>query len=168
MQRFLQPKPILSLMIVILLATALAVSLLLGTPGRSHASIQLHVFDHVTATSIKRIKVSPPSDPRGNYVVFYDPVFDATDKTQIGNDSGICTVVSSTLQECHITFLLSHPAGEIVVQGPQLLSGAATTVVATGGTGSFSGREGSATTNQVHTSSGLEFEFVFTFSQNQQ
>ena len=162
MQRFLKPKPILSLMIVILLATALAVSLLLGTPSRSHASIQLHVFDHVTAA--KYIKVSPPSDPRGNYVVFYDPVFDATDTTQIGNDSGICTVVSSKLQECHITFILSHPAGEIAVQGPQLLSGAATTVVATGGSGSFSGREGSATTNQVHKSSLLEFEFVFNFS----
>ena len=168
MKRFLKPKPIFSLMIVILLATAFAVSLLLGTPGRSHASNQLHVFDHVTATSAKFITVSPPSDPRGNYVVFYDPVFDATDTTQIGNDSGICTVVSSTLQECHITFILSHPAGEIAVQGPELLSGAATTVVATGGTGSFSGREGSATTNQVHTSSGLEFEFVFNFSQNQQ
>src|SRR5437879_2227695 len=164
MQRFLKPKPILSLMIVILLATALAVSLLLGTSSRSRASIQLHVFDHATATSIKRITVSLPSDPRGNYVVFYDPVFDATDTTQIGNDSGICTIVSRTLQECHITFILSHPAGEIAVQGPQLLSGAATTVVATGGSGSFSGREGSATTNQVHKSSLLEFEFVFNFS----
>ena len=37
----------------------------------------------------------------------------ATDTTQIGNDSGICTVVSSTLQECQVTFILSNPAGEI-------------------------------------------------------
>ncbi len=168
MQRFLKPKPIFSLVIVLLLASALAVSLLLGTAGRSHASSQLHVFDHLTATSFKFITVGTPSDPRGNYVVFYDPVFDATDTTQIGNDSGICTVVSSTLQECHITFILSNPAGEIAVQGPQLLSGAVTTVVDTGGTGSFSGQEGSATTNQVHTSSGLEFEFLFTFTQNGQ
>jgi hypothetical protein len=164
MKRFLKPKLIFSLVTVILLASALAVSLLLSSAGRSHASGgDLHVFDHVTATSIKFITVSPPNDPRGNYVVFYDPVFDATDTTQIGNDSGICTVVSSTLQECHITFILSNPAGEIAVQGPQFLSGAATTVVATGGTGSFSGQEGSAKTDQVHTSSGLEFEFVFTF-----
>jgi hypothetical protein len=160
MKRFLNPKLIFSLVTVVLLASVLTASLFLGSPSHAHASNgDLHVFDH--ATAVKFITVDTSSDHRGNYVVFYDPVFDATDTHQIGNDSGMCVVTSNTVQECHITFIFSH--GEIAVQGPQLLSGAPSTVIDVGGTGQYSGQEGSVTTNQITKPTGLEFEFLFHF-----
>jgi hypothetical protein len=117
------------------------------------------VFDHVTATSARYITIGT-RDPRGNSVVFFDPVFDATDTHQIGSDTGICVVTSKTVQACQITFLF--PDGEIAVQGPQILSGAASTMIAVGGTGIYRRQEGPVTSyHQVKKSTGLEFAFIF-------
>jgi Dirigent-like protein len=119
----------------------------------------LRVFEH--AIAVKFITVSTPNDPRGNYVVFFDPVFNTTDTHQIGRNSGTCVTTSKTVQECQITFIF--PGGEIAVQGPELLSGAASTMVIVGGTGRYSGKKGSVTSSQIKKSTGLEYEFVFHF-----
>jgi hypothetical protein len=167
MKRWPKAKLAFSVLMGILLASALVVSLLSGFPSRSQAAAStgnLHVFDHVTATSARYITIGTRDDPRGNYVVFFDPVFDATDTHQIGSDTGICTVTSKTVQTCQITFIF--PDGEIAVQGPQqLLSGAASTMIAVGGTGIYKGKEGPVTSShQVKEPTGLEFAFVFHFS----
>jgi hypothetical protein len=163
MKGVLKPQLVLPLVTVVLLASTLAIALLLGFPGHSQAGVSrrdtLHVFDHVT--NAKFITVGTSSDPRGNYVVFEDPVFDASDTHQIGHDTGMCVTTSKTIQHCQITFFFSD--GEIALQGPQTLSGAPSTMVDVGGTGVYRGEVGAVTTDHMQKASGVEFEFFFLF-----
>jgi hypothetical protein len=163
MKGLFKPKRLIALGTGVLLVSALAVSLAAGPLSRSQAAgsnATLHVFDH--APNPKFITVGTPSDPRGNYVVFSDPVFDASDTHQIGHATGMCVLTSKTVQHCQITFLFS--GGAIAIQGPQLLSGATSTMVIVGGTGVYRGKEGAVTWDQVKKSTELEFEDVFHFA----
>jgi hypothetical protein len=163
MKGFVKPKRLIPVLTGVLLTSALAVLLTAGPLSRSQATASgatLHVFEH--ATNTKFITVGTPTDPRGNYVVFYNPVFDASDTHQIGHATGMCVVTSETVQHCQITLIFSE--GEIAVQGPEFVSGAASTMVTVGGTGVYVGKEGAVTIKQVKKPTGLEFEYLFHFA----
>src|SRR5262249_45310814 len=120
----------------------------------------LRVFAHLNR--LKTIPVGTPSDKRGTYLVFQDSVFDATDKHKIGYDNGTCVYTTNTILACQIVFIF--PNGQIAIQGPETLSGATTTTVITGGTGSYIGATGQETVRTIGTSTGREIAIVFQFA----
>ena len=80
-------------------------------------------------------------DSVGDLLTFANPVYDATNKTQLGSDQGYCVrVVVGKSWECFWTLILT--GGEITVEGPFYDSGDSTLAV-TGGTGKYAGAKGS-------------------------
>ncbi len=164
MKEFLKPKLVLILITLVFMAGAIAGPFLWDAITHSFAASASHhdlqVFEHLDL--VKFVPVGTKTDTRGTYVVFYDPVFDAADVQRLGHDNGTCAHTSKTLQECEITFIFTE--GEIAVQGPELLSGATSTLVIIGGTGSYSEAQGQVTTLQRKAPAGVEFEFIFHFA----
>lgn len=161
MQRLSKPGPILSLGVFLMIAVALAGSFFLVAIPRSveastHPQV-LKIFAHLDR--LKTIPVGTPSDKRGTYLVFQDSIFDATNTHKIGYDNGTCVYTTNTILACSIVFIFSN--GEIAIQGPETLSGATTTTVITGGTGSYLGAKGQETVRAISTS---QIAIVFQFA----
>jgi hypothetical protein len=167
MKGLLKPKLLFSLVAAVLLVSTLAVSPLLGSVRRSQAlgpasRLQtLVVFEHYT--EFKHIAVGTSDDPRGNYSVFDDPVFDATDTHQIGESSGSCVHTSKVrlqLEECNIILML--PGGQIPLIG--LAEGSVTeTYAVTGGTGIYKGVDGQVEVSVLTKKPIFEFKYIFHF-----
>ncbi|MBV8823181.1 MAG: dirigent protein [Ktedonobacteraceae bacterium] len=139
--------------IVLLLGlAATAIEIRPNTPTASASGVELHFIEHGTA--VKEIIVGTTTDVRGNYFVFYDPLFDAADKNQVGNVNGTCLNTSNTVQECHFTLIL--PKGQITVEGPS--TGNAATFAITGGTGIYDQATGQVVQKTITTPTGLEFD----------
>src|ERR1700732_1886518 len=86
------------------------------------------------------IDLGAKGDSVGDLLTFANPVYDATNKTQLGTDQGYCVrVVVGKSWECFWTLLLA--GGQITVEGPFYDSGDSTLAV-TGGTGHYAGAKG--------------------------
>ncbi|MBV9691058.1 MAG: hypothetical protein JO202_15275 [Ktedonobacteraceae bacterium] len=144
--------------IVLLIAVAVtAFDFMKSGANASASDVELHFIEHGTA--IKQITVGTATDPRGNYIVFYDPVFDAADKNQVGNISGTCLNTSNTVQECHFTLIL--PKGQITAEGPFTSGNPVATLAITGGTGIYDEIKGEVVQKTITTPAGLEFDLTF-------
>ena len=86
------------------------------------------------------VDLGAKGDSVGDLLTFANPVYDATNKTQLGSDQGYCVrVVVGKSWECFWTLILT--GGEITVEGPFYDSGDSTLAV-TGGTGKYAGAKG--------------------------
>lgn len=102
--------------------------------------------------------VGGKADAPGNLLTFANPVFDATDKTQVGSDQGFCIrIVAGRSWECFWT--LFAPGGQITVEGPYLDSGDSHFSV-TGGTGKYAGARGEML---LHARGPAANEYEFTY-----
>jgi len=118
------------------LLSALAVLAPLG----AIAGERLHVIEHVADEITTHAGVTAKADQRADLLTFANPVFDATNKTQIGTDHGWCVrVIVGKSWECFWTLLLKE--GKITVEGPFYDSGDSVLVI-TGGTGKYAGARG--------------------------
>jgi hypothetical protein len=79
-------------------------------------------------------------DSAGDLLTFANPVYDASNKTQLGSDQGYCVrVVAGKSWECFWTLLLK--GGQITVEGPFYDSGDSLLMI-TGGSGKYAGAKG--------------------------
>ena len=86
------------------------------------------------------VDLGAKGDSVGDLLTFANPVYDATNRTQLGSDQGYCVrVVVGKSWECFWTLILT--GGEITVEGPFYDSGDSTLAV-TGGTGKYAGAKG--------------------------
>ena len=116
----------------------------------------VHVIEHANTDTFIDIKGN--GDSTGDLLTFHNPVFDATNSTQVGRDQGECTrIVTGRSFEC--TWITHLPGGSITVEGP--FSDDGNTVLAiTGGTGKFRNARGWMEL-KYHNPAGTEFDFVF-------
>ncbi|HEY7977853.1 MAG TPA: allene oxide cyclase family protein [Rhizomicrobium sp.] len=112
-----------------------AAALLIATPAFAE---QLYVIEH--AATDATASVGKTRDNRGDILTFANPVFDATNKKQVGADNGFCIrTVAGAAYECIWTLKLAD--GQITSEGPFHDAGD-TTMAVTGGTGKFIGAKG--------------------------
>jgi hypothetical protein len=94
----------------------------------------------------------------GDLLSFANPVFDSTNKTQVGTDHGWCVrVVVGKSWECFWTLLLK--GGWITVEGPFYDSGDSVFVI-TGGTGKYAGAKGQMTLHDRGTKP-TTYDFIY-------
>lgn len=91
------------------------------------------------------IDLGPTGDSYGDLNVFANPVFDESDTTQVGVDSGSCVRIVVNRWECTWTLILDN--GQLTVQGP-LNDDADSVLAVVGGTGDFLGASGQLTMAQ--------------------
>ena len=124
--------------------------------GHDHGKGGLTVVEHATTDAVTNGDAA--ADKLGNVLTFANPVYDKTDKTQVGSDQGYCVrVVLGKSWECNWTTFL--PKGQITVEGPFSDTGN-TTLAITGGTGAYRDARGSMDL-KYHNPAGTEFDFVF-------
>jgi hypothetical protein len=131
-----------------------AAALLIATPAMADS---IYVIEH--ATSDATASIGKAKDNRGDVLTFANPVFDSTNKKQVGTDNGFCIrTVTGAAFECTWTTALS--GGAIMVQGPFHDSGD-TTLAVTGGTGKYSGAKGEMLLH-ARDAKGSEYDFKYT------
>lgn len=109
-------------------------------PLAAVAGERLHVIEHATNETTTHAGAGTKSDSTADMLTFANPVFDSTNKAQIGSDHGYCVrVVVGKSWECFWTLLLKD--GAITVEGPFYDSGDSVLVI-TGGTGKYGGAKG--------------------------
>jgi allene oxide cyclase len=99
----------------------------------------IHVVEHYNNNVI--IDLGPKGDSMGDLNPFADPIYDATNKKQVGYESGSCirTIVGK-LYECNWTVFLKN--GQISVEGPNYDNRADSVLAITGGTGIYHNARG--------------------------
>lgn len=128
--------------------------LLLASPAMAAS---LHVIEH--ATSDATASISKAKDNRGDILTFANPIFDAADKKQVGDDNGFCIrTVPGKAYECSWTTTLAD--GQITVEGPFHDAGD-TKVAVTGGTGRYAGARGEM---KLHARDPKSTEYDFLYS----
>jgi hypothetical protein len=144
-------------------AVALAIAAIAASTGsakqpRAHRAraVTVTVVEH--AITDTEIPTGGGKDVKGNVLTFNNPVFDATDKTQVGHDEGFCTRISvqQGIWECLWTTFLKH--GQITVQGP-FYDAKNSTLSITGGTGAYRSNRGEMVLNSLH--GGTKYDFIF-------
>ena len=135
-------------------AYAALAAILLAPPA--FAARTLHVVEHALTDHV--LDLGAKGDSRGDLLTFANPVFDATNKVQVGSDQGFCIrVVKGKRWECFWTLLLRD--GQITVEGPFRDAGDSTLTV-TGGTGAYAGARGSMTLH-ARDAKATSYDFIY-------
>ena len=152
-----------TILIGALAATALAIggtSVAVATTQSSAAPAQhannVTVVEHaITDTTVD---TGPAGDSLGDILAFGNPVYDAGNHVQVGNDQGSCvrTKVGASW-ECSWTTIL--PGGSLVVEGP-FYDSADSVLAITGGTGKWAGARGQMTLH-ARDAAGSSYDFRF-------
>jgi allene oxide cyclase len=117
-----------------------ASTLLLLAPLVAAAGERLHVIEHAVNETTTHVSASAKGDSIADLLTFANPVFEATNKTQIGSDQGYCIrIVVGKSWECFWTLLLKD--GGITLEGPFYDTGDSVFAI-TGGTGKYAGAKG--------------------------
>jgi allene oxide cyclase len=118
------------------LMTASAIAAFPALP--TAAGERIEVIEH--ALTDATLDLGAKGDSVGDLLTFANPVYDASNKTQLGTDQGYCVrVIVGKSWECFWTLLLK--AGQITVEGPFYDSGDSLLVI-TGGSGQYAGAMG--------------------------
>lgn len=119
----------------------LAVGVLaMATPLVAASAERLHVIEHGVNETTTHVAANAKGDSVGDLLTFANPVFDSTNKTQVGTDQGYCVrIVVGKSWECFWTLMLKE--GQVTLEGPFYDSGDSTFVI-TGGTGKYAGAKG--------------------------
>jgi len=120
------------------------------------ATGQVTFVEHAITDTV--VDLGPTGDSLGDLLAFANPVFNATDTTQVGSDQGSCvrTAVGKSW-ECEWTLLL--PAGHLVVQGPYFDT-ADSVLAITGGTGIWARARGEMVLH-ARNAEGTAFDFRY-------
>jgi allene oxide cyclase len=112
-------------------------AVLAAFPALAAEKIQLVEHADTDAT----VDLGAKGDSVGDLLTFANPVYDATNKTQVGSDQGYCVrVIVGKSWECFWTLRLKE--GQITIEGPFYDAGDSVMAV-TGGTGKYVGAKGS-------------------------
>jgi allene oxide cyclase len=135
-------KSFFSTIAIALLAIVLTVGLNVASStdhiARAASNTVIHVVEHYKNVIVD---IGPNGDSMGDLNPFSDPIYDATNKTKIGSESGSCirTIVGK-LWECNWTVFLKR--GQISVEGPSYDDSANSVLAIIGGTGIYSNARG--------------------------
>jgi hypothetical protein len=130
-----------------------------GPPPR----FTVHVVEHAITDTVQEFH--PPNLSLGDTLGWHNPVYNASDTSQVGMDNGYCVrtvATGKTEWECAWTTLL--PGGDITVEGPYYDDGTDTTLAVTGGTGIYTGADGSMLLHARGNPVGSEYDFVFSLA----
>jgi hypothetical protein len=145
---------------IVAATAALALAALVAAPSyakTAHASgTTVHVIEH--AITDTEVPGAGGKDVKGNILTFNNPVFDTTNKKQVGHDEGFCTrlQVKLGIWECLWTTFLK--GGQITVQGP-FYDSRNSELSITGGTGAYEGARGEMDLKSRN--GGKEYDFIF-------
>ena len=134
-----------------------------SSQSASHHRVIIHVVEHAITDTVQQFH--PPKNSLGDVLGFHNPVFNAANTKKVGMDNGFCirtVATGKTEWECAWTTLL--PGGDLVVQGPFFDDGTNTTLAITGGTGKYTGAQGSMLLHATGNPVGSEFDFIFTLT----
>jgi allene oxide cyclase len=128
------------------------------TPRASSGQI-VHVIEH--AITDTEIPTGGGKDVKGNTLTFNNPVFDPSNKTQVGHDEGFCTRIApdQKIWECLWTTFVD--GGQITVQGPYY-DNRNSVLSITGGTGAY--RDARGQMELLSREGGTEYDFIFEIS----
>ena len=121
----------------------------------------IHVVEHAITDTVQEFH--PPTMSLGDILGFHNPVYNATDKYQVGTDNGQCTrtvATGKTEWECFWTVVLKQ--GQITEEGPYYDDGTDTTLAITGGTGAFVEAHGQMLLHARGNPLGSEYDFIYT------
>ena len=134
-----------------------------GSPAGSQGPTVIHVVEHAITDTVQMFH--PPKESLGDVLGFHNPVYNASNTKKVGMDNGFCirtVATGKTEWECAWTTLL--PGGDLVVQGPYYDDGTNTTLAITGGTGKYTGAQGSMLLHATGNPVGSEYDFIFTLT----
>jgi len=107
-------------------------------PWSAQAGEQIRLVER--AVTDKTVDLGDKGDSVGDLLTFANPVYDASNKTQLGTDQGYCVRVAvGKSWECFWTLTLKE--GQITIEGPFYDSGDSVMAI-TGGTGKYAGAKG--------------------------
>ena len=116
------------------------------------------------ATSDTLTDTGAEGDSVGDILTFANEVYDETNTTQVGNDSGFCMrTVAGEVWECSWTTALSTTEGSLMVEGP-FYDTRDSVLTITGGTGAYKGARGQMSLH-ARNADGTEYDFVFEIMQ---
>ena len=136
--------------------SVLSISLCLGLSGPAAAKEVMHLVERAETDAI--VDTGAKDDSPGDLLTFANPVFDASNKTQVGTDQGFCVrTVAGVAWECWWTMSIAD--GQLTVQGPFLDKGDSVMAI-TGGTGKYVNARGQM---KLHSRNekGTEFDFIY-------
>src|SRR5260370_9516906 len=120
-------------LVVGLFAGMMFANLLRNSPAvRANGVTTVHVVEHAITDTIQEFH--PGTLSLGDVLGFHNPVFDADNDQQVGQDNGQCTrtvATGKTEWECFWSVFLK--GGSITVEGPYYDDGTDTTLTITGG-----------------------------------
>jgi len=119
--------------------------------------MRITVREH--AITDKVIDTGKKGDSTGDLLTWHNPIFDATNRHQVGHDQGDCIRISpkAGTWECRwLTYIAGH--GAIMVEGA-FFDGRDNTLAITGGTQQFRNARGSMKLVSLH--GGTQYNFVF-------
>jgi hypothetical protein len=151
----------------VLISTVAAAALAIGGAGVAVATTQssaapaqhgadFTVVEHaITDTTVD---IGPKGDSLGDVLAFGNPVYDAGNHTQVGNDQGSCVRTKvGVAWECSWTTIL--PGGSLTVEGP-FYDSADSVLAITGGTGIWAQARGQMTLH-ARDAAGSSYDFRF-------
>lgn len=148
--------------IIALVALAsFSIALINSTLVHAKSTKTIHIIEHIVYVAVG--DVPPPGDSAGDQLVFHNPLFDATDKQQVGQDNGDCVRIvtgPNGVYECFLTIFLS--AGQMTLEGPFYSNGADSMLAITGGTGAYQEVQGQARLHATGHPVGSEYDFFLT------
>jgi allene oxide cyclase len=124
------------------------VALATAVPASAHATHKRAAATGKSVTVVEHaitdteVPLAPGGkDKAGDILVFHNPVFNSTDKRQVGHDEGFCTRINvkAGIWECMWTTFLK--GGQLTVQGPYY-DHKNSSLSITGGSGVFAGAHG--------------------------
>lgn len=138
------------------MSPVLGMALCMGLSGPVAAKEVLHLVERADTDAV--VDTGAKDDSPGDLLTFANPVFDATNKTQVGTDQGFCVrTVAGKAWECWWTLSLTD--GQLTVQGPFLDKGDSVMAI-TGGTGKYANARGQMKLH-ARNEKGTEFDFVY-------
>ena len=134
-----------------------------SSPSSSNSPVVIHVVEHAITDTVQEFH--PGTMSLGDVLAWHNPVYNASDTQPIATDNGYCirtVATGKTEWECAWTTFL--PGGQITVEGPYYDDGTDTTLAVTGGTGQYTGAEGSMLLHATGNPIGSEYDFIFTLT----
>jgi allene oxide cyclase len=139
------------------LAAVGAVALLAACGGGSDTET-IALVEHADTDTVRHIGPASEEDSVGDVLAFANPVFDESNKEQVGSDNGQCIrTAAGKAWECIWT--VSLDGGQITVEGP-FYDGKDSTLAITGGTDEYDSASGQM---QLHARNEEETEYDFTY-----
>jgi allene oxide cyclase len=148
--------------VAVVVAPVVAGATTSSSKASEHPSV-IHVVEHAITDTVQQFH--PPANSLGDVLGYHNPVYNAADTRQIATDNGYCirtVATGKTEWECTWTTLLA--GGNLTVEGPYYDDGTDTTLTITGGTGKYTGADGSMLLHARGNPVGSEYDFIFTLA----